>query len=95
MFSEKKTNTKKRFSEQQIIGFLKEAEAGMPVKELCRKHGFSDASFYTWRAKFAGMEVSDAPRLKDLESENARLKKLPAEAVLGMEALKVVVKGKP
>ncbi|KOT25431.1 transposase family protein [Burkholderia mallei] len=55
---------KKRFTEQQIIGFLKEAEAGMPVKELCRKHGFSDASFYTWRAKFGGMEVSEARRLK-------------------------------
>mgnify|MGYP000255222235 CR=1 FL=1 len=67
---------KKRFTEQQIIGFLKEAEAGMPVKELCRKHGFSDASFYTWRAKFGGMEVSEARRLKDLEVENARLKKL-------------------
>ncbi|WP_253192999.1 transposase, partial [Burkholderia cenocepacia] len=59
-----KTNMKKRFTEQQIIGFLKEAEAGMPVKELCRKHGFSDASFYTWRAKFGGMEVSEARRLK-------------------------------
>ncbi|WP_147483403.1 transposase, partial [Burkholderia pseudomallei] len=58
---------KKRFTEQQIIGFLKEAEAGMPVKELCRKHVFSDASFYTWRAKFGGMEVSEARRLKDLE----------------------------
>ncbi|AIO50511.1 transposase family protein [Burkholderia mallei] len=86
---------KKRFTEQQIIGFLKEAEAGMPVKELCRKHGFSDASFYTWRAKFGGMEVSEARRLKDLEVENARLKKLLAEAMFDMEALKVVVKGKP
>ncbi len=71
---------KKRFTEQQIIGLLKEAEAGMPVKELCRKHGFSGASFYTWRAKFGGMEVSEARRLKDLEVENARLKKLLAEA---------------
>ncbi|AIO51863.1 transposase family protein [Burkholderia mallei] len=86
---------KKRFTEQQIIGFLKEAEAGMPVKELCRKHGFSDASFYTWRAKFGGMEVSEARRLKGLEVENARLKKLLAEAMLDMEALKVVVKGSP
>ena len=73
---------KKRFSEEQIVGFLKDAEAGMPVKELCRKHGFSDASFYTWRAKFGGMEVSDAKRLKDLQSENAKLKKLLAEALL-------------
>lgn len=86
---------KKRFTEQQIIRFLKEAEAGMPVKELCRKHGFSDTSFYTWRSKFGGMEVSEARRLKDLEAENARLKNLLAEAVLDMEALKVVVKGKP
>ncbi|EDT41432.1 transposase IS3/IS911 family protein [Burkholderia ambifaria MEX-5] len=75
--------------------FLKEAEAGIPVKELCRQHGFSDASFYTWRAKFGGMEVSEARRLKDLETENARLKKLLAEAMLDMEALKIVVKGKP
>ncbi|XQM36017.1 Insertion element ISR1 uncharacterized protein A3 [Cupriavidus sp. H19C3] len=80
---------KKRFTEQQIIGFLKEAEAGMPVKELCRKHEFSDASFYTWRVKFGGREVSEARRLKDLEVENARLKKLLAGAMLDMEALKV------
>ena len=86
---------KKRFTEQQIIRFLKEAEAGMPVKELCRKHGFSDTSFYTWRSKFGGMEVSEARRLKDLEAENARLKNLLAEAMLDMEALKVVDKGKP
>ncbi len=66
---------KKRFTEQQIIGFLKEAEAGMPVKELCIYNGFSNTSFYTWRAKFGGMEVSEARRLKDLEVENARLKK--------------------
>jgi putative transposase len=83
---------KKRFSEEQIVGFLKEAEAGVPVKELCRKCGFSDASFYAWRAKFGGMEASDAKRLKDLESENAKLKLL-AEAMLDMEALKVALKG--
>lgn len=64
---------KRRFTEVQIIGFLKKAEAGMPVKELCRKHGFSDASFYTWRAQFGGMEVSEARRLKDLEAENEGL----------------------
>ena len=86
---------KKRFTEDQIIGFLKEAEAGIPARELCRKHGFSDASFYTWRAKFGGMEVSEAGRPKDLETENARLKKLLTEAMLDMEALKVVVKGTP
>ena len=76
---------KKRFGEEQIIGFLKEADAGVPVKELCRKHGFSDASFYLWRSKFGGMDVSDAKRLKALESENARLKKLLAESMLENE----------
>ncbi len=60
---------KKRFSEEQIIGFLKEADTGIPVKELCRKHGFSDASYYIWRSKFGGMNVSEAKRLKELESE--------------------------
>jgi putative transposase len=85
---------KKRFTEEQIIGFLKEAQAGVSVPDLCRKHGFSDASFYNWRAKFGGMEVSDAKRLKDLENENARLKKLLAESMLDNEALKVIVRGK-
>jgi putative transposase len=80
---------RKRFTEQQIIGFLKEAEAGVPVKELCRQHGFSDASFYKWRAKFGGMQVSEAKRLRELEAENAKLKKLLAEAHLDVEALKV------
>ena len=73
---------KKRFSETQIIGFLREADAGVAVKELCRRHGFSDASYYLWRRKFGGLDVSDAKRLKALEQENARLKKLLAEAVL-------------
>lgn len=82
---------KSRFSEEQIIGFLKQAEAGMPIKELCRKGGFSDATFYKWRAKFGGMEASDAKRLKELESENAKLKKLLAEAHLDMHALKSVL----
>lgn len=79
-----------RFSEEQIIGFLKQAEAGMPIKELCRNGGFSDATFYKWRSKFGGMEVSDARRLKELESENAKLKKLLAEAHLDIHALKSV-----
>jgi putative transposase len=69
-------DVKKRFSEEQIIGFLREAEKGIPVKDLCRKHGFSDASFYLWRGKYGGMDVSDAKRLKALEAENARLKRL-------------------
>ena len=73
---------KKRFSEEQIIGFLREGDRGVPVKELCRKHGFSEASYYLWRSKFGGMEVSDAKRLKALESENAKLKKLLAESML-------------
>ena len=85
---------KKRFSEEQIIGFLKEAEAGVPVKELCRKHGFSDASFYTWRSKFGGMDVSDAKRLKAMEQENARLKKLLAETMLDKEALEAALRKK-
>jgi putative transposase len=79
-----------RFSEEQIIGFLKQAEAGMQVKELCRKGGFSDATFYKWRAKYGGMDVPDARRLRDLESENAKLKRLLAEAHLDMHALKSV-----
>lgn len=79
---------KSRFSEEQIIGFIKEAEAGMPVAQLCRKHGFSDASFYKWRAKFGGMDIGEARRLRELEGENAKLKKLLAEAHLDMEALK-------
>lgn len=79
---------KKRFSEEQIIGFLQEADRGVPVKELCRKHGFSDASFYLWRGKYGGMDVSDARKLKALEAENAKLKKLLAEAMLENEVAK-------
>ena len=85
---------KKRFTEEQIIGYLKQAEAGVAVKDLCRKHGFSDAAFYTWRRKFGGMDVPDAKRLRELGAENAKLKKLLAESMLDIEALKVVVKGK-
>jgi len=85
---------KKRFSEEQIIGFLKEAEAGVPVKELARKHGFSDASFYLWRSKFGGMEVPDAKRLKSLETENARLKKLLAESMLENEVTREALRKK-
>ena len=81
---------KSRFTEEQIIGFIKQAEAGMPIKELCRQGGFSDATSYQWRAKFGGMDVSDARRLRELESENAKLKKLLAEAHLDIHALKGV-----
>lgn len=82
---------KKRFSEEQIIGILKEAEAGMKVAELCRKHGISDATYYNWKAKFGGMTVSDAQRLKALEAENAKLKRLLADAMLDNVALKDVL----
>ena len=82
---------KSRYSEEQIIGFLKQADAGMPIKELCRKGGFSDATFYKWRAKFGGMDVSDAKRLRELEGENAKLKRLLAEAHLDMHALRSVL----
>jgi len=75
---------KSRFTEEQIIGFLRQAEAGLPIKELCRNGGFSDATFYKWRAKFGGMQVSEAQRLRELESENAKLKRLLAEAHLDM-----------
>jgi putative transposase len=85
---------KKRYTEEHIIGFLSEADAGIPVKELCRKHGFSEASYYLWRSKFGGMDVSDAKRLKALETENARLKKLLAEALLEQEVTREVLRKK-
>ncbi len=85
---------KKRFSEEQIIGFLREADKGVPVKELCRKHGFSEASYYLWRSKFGGMDVSDARRLKVLEAENAKLKKLLAETLLENEVTKEALRKK-
>jgi putative transposase len=79
---------KSRFSEEQIIAILKEAEAGVSAGELCRRHGISDATFYNWRKKYGGMDVSDAKRLKTLEDENARLKKLLAEQVMDNATLK-------
>ena len=85
---------KKRFTEEQIIGFLREADSGVPVKDLCRRHGFSEASYYLWRSKFGGMSVPDAKRLKALESENAKLKKLLAEAMLENEAVREVLRKK-
>ncbi len=85
---------KKRFTEEQIIGFLREAEAGLPIKELCRRHGFLEASYYLWRSKFGGMSVSDAKRLKGLEIENARLKKLLAESMLENEVTREALRKK-
>jgi len=79
---------RKRFTEEQIIGVLREAEVGAKVAELLRKHGISEATFYNWRAKYGGMTVSEAKRLKELELENARLKRLLAEAELDKAALK-------
>lgn len=77
-----------RFTEEQIIGILKEHEAGISVSDLCRKHGVSDASIYKWKAKFGGMDVSEAKKLRGLEEENAKLKRLLADAMLDNVALK-------
>lgn len=85
---------KKRFTEAQIVGFLREADAGVAVKDLCRKHGFSEPSYYLWRRKFGDMSVSDAKRLKDLELENTRLKKLLAESVLENEVTREALRRK-
>lgn len=85
---------KKRFTEEQIIGFLREAQAGLPVAELCRRYGFSEASYYLWRSKFGGMSISDAKRLKELETENNRLKRLLAETLLENEITKEALRKK-
>ena len=85
---------KKRFSETQIIGFLREAEVGVAVKQLCRKHGFSEASYYLWRSKFGGMSVPDTKRLKELSAENGRLKKLLAESLLENEVTREALRKK-
>jgi putative transposase len=77
-----------KFSEEQIIGILKEHEAGVSAAEICRKYGVSDATFYKWRSRFGGMEVSDARKLKALEEENRRLKKLLAESMLDVSTLR-------
>jgi putative transposase len=79
---------RKSWSEEQIIGVLKEHEAGAKTADLCRKHGMSEATFYTWKSKFGGMEVSEAKRLRWLEDENAKLKRLLADAMLDNAALK-------
>ncbi len=82
---------KSRFSEEQIIGVLKEADAGMKVADLCRKHGISDAKFYNWRSRYGGMDVSEARRLRQLEEENQRLKRLVADQALDIQVLKDVL----
>ena len=79
-----------RFSEEQIIAILKEQEAGVPTADVCRRHGVSGATFYKWKAKFGGLEVSEAKRLRQLEDENAKLKKLLAEAMLDNAMLKEI-----
>lgn len=79
---------RKRFTEEQIIGVLKESEAGAKVDDVCRRHGISQATFYAWRKKFGGMEASDAKRLRELEAENAKLKKIVADQMLDMTAMK-------
>ena len=79
---------RKQFSEEQIIGILKEAEAGAVVTELCRRHGLSSATYYAWKAKFGGLEVSDTKRLRALEDENGKLRRLLAEAIMDNAGLK-------
>lgn len=85
---------KKRFTEEQIITILKEVDSGITLKEVCRKHGVSTASYYKWKAKFGGMEVSEAQRLRSLEAENSKLKRLVADQALDIVALKDVLSKK-
>ncbi len=85
---------KSRFSEEQIVGVLKEAEAGVPMGDLCRRLGVSTVTLYRWKAKYGGLEVSEARRLRQLEEENQRLKQIVAQQVLDLEALKAVLSKK-
>lgn len=80
-----------KYSEEQIVNILKEADAGIKIPDLCRKYGFSDATYYNWKAKYGGMSVSDVKRLKQLEDENRRLKQIVADLTLDNQALKAVV----
>jgi putative transposase len=82
---------KTRYTEEQIIGILKEVDAGVPIVEVCRKYGISDATYYNWKAKYGGMTVSDAKKVKHLEDENRRLKQIVAELTLDNQALKSVI----
>ena len=85
---------KKRFTEEQIIGILQEAETGTKVMDVCRKHGISDATYYNWKAKYGGLTVSDARKLRFLEEENRRLKHIVADLTLDNQALKAVIEKK-
>ena len=82
---------KARFTETQIVGILNEAEAGMKVKDLCRKHGISDATYYNWKAKYGGMNASELKRTKELEAENAKLKRMYADLALENRAMKDLI----
>ncbi len=88
------TNMKKRFTETQIVSAIKKQEAGIPVKDICREIGISDATFYNWKAKYGGMEASDVKRLKELEAENAQLKSMYAEASIENRALRNLIEKK-
>jgi len=85
---------KKNFSEAQIVSILKTQETGRTVRDICREHGISDATFYNWKAKYGGMEVSDVVRMKDLQNENARLKRIVANLTLEINAVKTVLEKK-
>lgn len=85
---------KKRFTESQIVSILHQQEAGKSVKDISREHGISDATFYNWKAKYGGMQVSDVKRMKDLEEENARLKRIVANQTLEIDAIKTVLEKK-
>lgn len=84
---------KSRFSEAQIVGIIKESDAGANTKELCRKHGISTNTFYKWKAKFGGMEVSDVAKMRAIEDENRRLKRIVANQSLEIDALKIIAEG--
>lgn len=85
---------KSRFTETQIVAILNETDAGIPVKEICRKHGISDATYYNWKSKYGGMSASDLKRMKELESENAKLKRMYADMALENRAMKDLIEKK-